>query len=66
MEYFLTRVLVKERTAPGDGSIRTDGPRVSFRPRKSMKIDEKELRPRGHFRWEKRYLRGWPPGQVMT
>lgn len=58
MEYFLTHVLMKERTVPPGGSIWTDGSKVSFRPRKSMKIDEKELRPRGHHRWEKRLSQG--------
>lgn len=49
---------MKERTVPAGGSIWTDGSKVSFRPRKSMKIDEKELRPRGHHRWEKRLSQG--------
>lgn len=62
MEYFPTHVLVKERTAPAGGSIWTDGSKVSFGPRKSIKIDERELKPRGHFRWERNYLRGWPHG----
>ena len=50
MEYFLTHVLAQERTAPGSGSKWKDGPNAYFGPRKNMKIDEKELRPRRHFR----------------
>lgn len=64
---FPTPVLVKERTAPAiSEGVWTDGSKISVGPRESRKIEEKELRPRSPFRWEKRYLRGWAHGQLMA